>query len=107
MKQVRSQLDTIKERYLKAAQSGVSGVKTADNELAQEQLEGIKNTLRALQKDSDELVTISESTDAGAALDEAIASAKVNNELESKYETRADEEMDKLGKLTIPYAPSY
>lgn len=107
MKQVRSQLDTIKERYLKAAQSGVSGVKTADNELAQEQLEGIKNTLRALQKDSDELVTISESTDAGAALDEAIASAKVNNELENKYETRADEEMDKLGKLTIPYAPSY
>ena len=52
-------------------------------------------------------IVISESTDAGAALDEAIASAKVNNELENKYETRADEEMDKLGKLTIPYAPSY
>lgn len=106
MKQIQSQLDSVKNKYLSAAQSGAAGVNTS-SELAKEQLNGINNTLRALAKDSEELVTISESTDSGASLDEAIISAKTNNEVKNTYEKEADTQMEKLGKLALPYAPSY
>ena len=106
MKQIQSQLDSVKNKYLSAAQSGAAGVNTS-SEIAKEQLDGINNTLRALTKDSEELVTISESTDSGASLDEAIISAKTNNEVKDTYEKEADAQMEKLGKLALPYAPSY
>jgi hypothetical protein len=106
--EIVNMLDNSKNSNVSRAVSDMGMVIIENNEIVEERLNKLKNIFNALQKDKNELVSLSEVVDSGSALDEKITAEEVNLKTKEEYGKRAAEEWENNVKMfPRPYCASY
>ena len=97
-----------KNSLIKQAQEELSSVSISNNEVVEERVAKIKNIFTALSKDKEAYISLSDTTDSGAELDERIKTEEVNHQVTSEYQKEAEEEFEKqLNSFPIPFCAAY
>ncbi len=104
---IRAKLDKIKNRNVSEAVTKIAQIKTEDNEVVAERVNKYQTIINALQKDKDELTTITEAVTENNNLDEDIKSSKVDEEVSKKYEEHLDSIASKLNLALYPFCANY
>lgn len=97
-----------KNNLINQGREELSSISVSNNEVVEERVEKIKNIFTALSKDKEAYISLSDTTDSGAELDERIKTEEVNHQVTSEYQKKADEEFEKqLNSFPIPFCAAY
>lgn len=100
-------LDEHKNKVLAHAISQLSQI-NPKNDSMQERADKLQNLLKALQMDSDEMVSISDNVSADSTLSEKIKRAVTDRAVKDKYKEEADDAFEKqLNNFDEPYCAVY
>ncbi len=91
----RNTLLRYSNKKLSAAITEAAPAQNSTSEIIQERLVKINNQIKALQKDKDAYVTLGETSEDNAELDESIKTEKTNREVADKYKKQADADFEK------------
>ena len=103
-----NQLERIKNKNVSEGTGLIKNVVVENNEIVEDRLNRLKNVYIALQKDKNELISLSDATDSGSALDEAIKSEEANQKVLGEYGSEAEQAFkDSLERFPRPYCATY
>ena len=91
----RNTLLRYSNKKLSAAIAEAASAQNSTSEIIQERLVKINNQIKALKKDKDAYVTLGETSEDNAELDESIKTEKTNREVADKYKKQADADFEK------------
>lgn len=91
----RNTLLRYSNKMLSSAITEAGPAQNSTSEIIQERLVKINNQIKALQKDKDAYVTLGETSEDNAELDESIKTEKTNREVADKYKKQADADFEK------------
>ncbi len=105
---IKKQLESKKNEKVSLASSVLKEAGDGGGELVLERVALLQNIFLALQKDKDELITLSTNVSSGSELDEEIVSERVNREVAGAQRKKAEEELEKqIKKFEKPYCAAY
>lgn len=105
---VRKKLDNIKNQSIASAKDKIDGIDITDNEVAAERVNKYRKIVAALEKDKDEVTSITDAVVDDNGLDEEIKTNNVSEQVLGKYQKESDETMKNLDSINeMPFCAAY